>query len=108
MVAKTDASADSIQPLPNLDRNILQGNSLLSPTDFLGDNRADVYRQWVYALRAQSDLIERYRNAPHGERAQVARLIRANDSRLASELLAKAIDLDELQQEQPCAPTRDP
>jgi len=97
----------NIQPLPNLDRNILQGNSLLSPTDFLGDNRGDVYRDWVYALRAQADLIARYRNAPHRERAQVSRLIRANDGRLASELLAKAIDLDEREQEILCAPQRD-
>jgi hypothetical protein len=107
IVSRTDDSIEAIEPLPNLDRNILQGNSLLSPTDFLGDNRADVYREWVYALRAQSDLIERYRNAPHRERAQVARLIRANDGRLASELLAKAIDLDEAEQEQLCAPQRD-
>ena len=107
IVSQTDESIGDIEPLPNLDRNILQGNSLLSPTDFLGDNRADIYRQWVYALRAQSDLIERYRNAPYRERAQVARLIRANDGRLASELLAKAIDLDEREQEQLCAPQRD-
>jgi hypothetical protein len=107
IVAQTDASADSIQPLPNLDRNILQGNSLLSPTDFLGDNRGDIYREWIYALRAQSDLITRYRNAPHRERASVARLIRANDGRLAAELVAKAIDLDEREQEELCAPQRD-
>ncbi|MEA2237521.1 MAG: hypothetical protein QOC81_2245 [Thermoanaerobaculia bacterium] len=107
IVTQTEAAVDSIEPLPNLDRNILQGNSLLSPTDFLGDNRADVYREWVYALRAQSDLIDRYRNAPHRERASVARLIRANDGRLASELVAKAIDLDEQEQEQLCAPQRD-
>ena len=107
IVSRTDESMDSIQPLPNLDRNILQGNSLLSPTDFLGDNRADVYREWVYALRAQSDLIQRYRNAPHRERALVARLIRANDGRLASDLVAKAIDLDEREQEELCAPQRD-
>ncbi|MEA2336544.1 MAG: hypothetical protein QOE82_551 [Thermoanaerobaculia bacterium] len=107
IVSQTDASVETIQPLPNLDRNILQGNSLLSPTDFLGDNRGDVYREWVYALRAQADLIARYRNAPHRERAQVSRLIRANDGRLASELLAKAIDLDEHEQEILCAPQRD-
>ena len=107
IVSHTDASIDDIQPLPNLDRNILQGNSLLSPTDFLGDNRGDVYREWVYALRAQSDLITRYRNAPHRERAPIARLIRANDARLAGELVAKAIDLDEREQEQLCAPQRD-
>jgi hypothetical protein len=107
IVSQADNDANDIQPLPNLDRNILQGNSLLSPTDFLGDNRGDIYRDWVYALRAQSDLITRYRNAPHRERAQVSRLIRANDGRLASELLAKAIDLDEREQEVLCAPQRD-
>jgi hypothetical protein len=107
IVSHAGHDANEIQPLPNLDRNILQGNSLLSPTDFLGDNRGDVYREWVYALRAQADLIARYRNAPHRERAQVSRLIRANDGRLASELLAKAIDLDEQEQEVLCAPQRD-
>jgi hypothetical protein len=107
IVSQADDDANGIQPLPNLDRNILQGNSLLSPTDFLGDNRGDIYREWVYALRAQADLIARYRNAPHRERAQVSRLIRANDGRLASELLAKAIDLDEHEQEVLCAPQRD-
>jgi hypothetical protein len=107
IVSQTGDDANDVQPLPNLDRNILQGNSLLSPTDFLGDNRGDIYREWVYALRAQADLIGRYRNAPHRERAQVSRLIRANDGRLASELLAKAIDLDEHEQEVLCAPQRD-
>jgi hypothetical protein len=107
IVARTEDDADRAQPLPNLDRNILQGNSLLSPTDFLGDNRGDIYREWIYALRAQSDLIQRYRNAPRQERALVARLIRANDSRLATDLLAKAIDLDEREQAQLCAPQRD-
>jgi len=107
IVSQADDDANDIQPLPNLDRNILQGNSLLSPTDFLGDNRGDVYREWVYALRAQADLIARYRSAPHRERAQVSRIIRANDGRLASELLAKAIDLDEHEQEVLCAPQHD-
>jgi hypothetical protein len=107
IVSQSGGSIDDIQPLPNLDRNILQGNSLLSPTDFLGDNRGDIYREWVYALRAQSDLIARYRNAPHRQRAAVSRLIRTNDGRLASDLLAKAIDLDEQEQAVLCAPQRD-
>jgi adenine-specific DNA-methyltransferase len=107
IVSQTDEPADCVQPLPNLDRNILQGNSLLSPTDFLGDNRGDIYREWVYALRAQADLIARYRNAPHRERATLARLIRANDRRLTTELLEKAIALDEREQEQLSVPQRD-
>ncbi|HEY6844156.1 MAG TPA: N-6 DNA methylase, partial [Thermoanaerobaculia bacterium] len=42
IVSQRDGAVDSIPPLPNLDRNILQGNSLLSPIDFLGDGRGDV------------------------------------------------------------------
>lgn len=95
IVAPCDKDIESVPPLPNLDRNILQGNSLLAPTDFLGDARGDIYRQWVYALRAQRDLLDRYRRATHDERPALARLIRENDRRLAAELLAKAVDVDE-------------
>jgi hypothetical protein len=107
IVSRSDEEIASIPPLPNLDRNILQGNSLLSPTDFLGDNRGDVYRDWRNALRAQTDLIARYRGAPQKERPSLARLIRANDQRLASELLCKAIDLDESELQRLAAPQRD-
>src|SRR5213076_305531 len=72
IVSRSDEEIASIPPLPNLDRNILQGNSLLSPTDFLGDNRGDVYRDWRNAVRAQSDLIARYRGAPQKERPSLA------------------------------------
>jgi len=95
IVAPCDREIEGVPPLPNLDRNILQGNSLLAPTDFFGDARGDIYRQWVYALRAQRDLLERYRRATHVERPALARLIRENDRRLAAELLAKAVDVDE-------------
>src|SRR5213075_1868381 len=95
IVSRSGEEIASIPPLPNLDRNILQGNSLLSPTDFLGDHRGDIYRDWVWALRAQRDVIERYRTAPASERPALARVVRENDRRLASELLAKAIDADE-------------
>ena len=107
IVSRTDDEIAAIPPLPNLDRNILQGNSLLSPTDFLGDNRGDVYRDWRTALRAQGDLIMRYRGAPQKERPALSRLIRANDERLASELLAKSIDLDETELQRLAAPQRD-
>ena len=95
IVAQADTSIEAVPPLPNLDRNILQGNSLLSPTDFLGNARGDVYRQWRYAIRAHSDLVTRYRNAPQHERPSLARLLRASDCRLATELLSTAIDRDE-------------
>jgi hypothetical protein len=105
--ADFDADFDAIEPLPNLDRNILQGNSLLSPTDFLGDARLGIYAGWLHALRAQRDLLERYRAAPHAERPALYRLIRGNDQRLASELLAKSIDGAERELQLACAPQRD-
>ncbi|HEX6159236.1 MAG TPA: N-6 DNA methylase, partial [Thermoanaerobaculia bacterium] len=48
IVANSTATIEEVEPLPNLDRNIMQGNSLLAPTDFLGDARADIYHQWLY------------------------------------------------------------
>lgn len=95
IVSGSDATIDTVEPLPNLDRNILQGNSLLSPTDFLGDARMDIYVDWVAALHAQRDLLERYRGAPFSQRPALYRVIRGNDQRLASELLARTIDVSE-------------
>jgi adenine-specific DNA-methyltransferase len=107
IVSGTDCAIDDVPPLPNLDRNILQGNSLLSPTDFLGDSRGDIYRDWLVILRAQEELIARYRNASHQERPALARLIRGNDLRLAQELLVRAIEADEEALRVITAPQRD-
>ncbi len=87
--------------------NILQGNSLLSPIDFLGGARIDVYRDWVSALHTQDDLVARYRAAPASERPNLARVIRSADCRLATALLQKAIDADEGELQQLAAPQRD-
>jgi hypothetical protein len=107
IVSASDATAETIEPLPNLDRNILQGNALLSPTDFLGDARTDIYNDWLVALRAQSELLERYRTAPHAQRPALYRLIRGNDQRFASELLARSVDDLERELRLACAPQRD-
>lgn len=107
IVSGSDATLENVEPLPNLDRNILQGNSLLSPTDFLGEGRMDVYRDWLHALRAQRDLLERYRSAPFAQRPALYRVIRGNDQRLASELLARTIDDAERELQHACAPQRD-
>ncbi|HEX8618151.1 MAG TPA: N-6 DNA methylase [Thermoanaerobaculia bacterium] len=107
IVSGSDAAIEDVAPLPNLDRNILQGNALLSPTDFLGDARTDIYNDWLVALRAQGDLLERYRTAPHAQRPALARLIRSNDQRLASELLARSIEGAERELQHACAPQRD-
>ena len=107
IVSGSDAGIDDVEPLPNLDRNILQGNSLLSPTDFLGDGRMDIYRDWLTAVRAQRDLLERYRTAPFTQRPALYRVIRGNDQRLASELLAKTIDVSEAELRHASAPQKD-
>jgi hypothetical protein len=95
IVSTGETSVDEVPPLPNLDRNVLQGHSLLSPIDFLGDQRLDVYRDWVYALRQQADLISRYRTAAQAQRPALQRMIRTNDRRLAGDLLAGSIANDE-------------
>lgn len=107
IVSGTDCAIEEVEPLPNLDRNILQGNTLLSPTDFLGDARMDIYARWLFGLRAQRDLIERYRTAPHAQRPSLHRLIRGNDQRLAGELLSRAIADAEKDLQSASAPQRD-
>jgi hypothetical protein len=107
IVSDTDAAIEEIAPLPNLDRNILQGNSLLSPTDFLGDARTDIYGEWLQALRAQADLVERYRTAPHAHRPALNRIIRGNDQRLAAELLGRCVEHAERELQTATAPRRD-
>jgi hypothetical protein len=107
IVSATDLAIEDVEPLPNLDRNILQGNSLLSPTDFLGDARGDIYRDWLVALRAQRDLIDRYRTAPQSHRPAICRVIRGNDQRLAMELLSRVIESNESDLQHAVAPRRD-
>jgi hypothetical protein len=107
IVSGSDATIEQVEPLPNLDRNILQGNALLSPTDFLGDARTDIYRDWLVALRSQQDLLDRYRTSSHAQRPALYRIIRGNDQRLASELLARSVDHVEEELRHACAPQRD-
>jgi len=107
IVAGSDAPIENVEPLPNLDRNIMQGNSLLSPTDFLGDGRMDIYADWLHALRAQRELVDRYRRAPFTQRPALARIIRGNDRRLAAELLSRTIEVSERDLAVASAPQRD-
>jgi methylase of polypeptide subunit release factors len=93
IVSSSAATLDSVDPLPNLDRNILQGDALLGPLDFLAD-RIDVYRQWSYALRARKELLDRYRHALPDEKPALCRSIRESDQVLAVTLLASALRSD--------------
>jgi hypothetical protein len=107
IVSADNATLETVRPLPNLDRNILQGNSLLSPLDFLGSARGDIYREWAYGIRAQQSVIARYRRAPKAERPALYRLLRANDQRLAADLLRRQIEADESELQRAIAPRRD-
>ncbi len=91
IVSDSDRDIDSVEPLPNLDRNILQGNSLLSPLDFLGNATREVYAQWSHALHARADLLAEYRHAPASRRPAIYQEIRESDRSLALALLQKAI-----------------
>jgi hypothetical protein len=95
IVSASPDALDGVEPLPNLDRNILQGNSLIGPTDHLGNARADVYRGWLSALKTQKNLVDRYRSSPREGRPALARLLRAHDLQIAGELLSRSIELDE-------------
>jgi N-6 DNA Methylase len=96
-----------VRPLPNLDRNVLQGNSLLGPMDFLGSGALDVYRSWLAALRGQSAMVARYRHAPGAQRPELYRQIRENDERLAADLLQHSLDRDEAEVRLLMAPAPD-
>ncbi|MGK2858764.1 MAG: Eco57I restriction-modification methylase domain-containing protein [Thermoanaerobaculia bacterium] len=94
IVSASEHDARSVPPLPNLDRNVLQGNSLAGPLDFLGGARAAIYRDWSRALRAREDLVTRYKHAPWGQRDALARALRESDLVLSSTMLEKSLDAD--------------
>lgn len=91
-----DSASDAdLLPLPNLDRNIFQGNSLFAPIDFLVTDRADLYRDWLHALRGRRELIDTYRGAPCSIKRTLGETIRKGDSELAAAFLRRAIDMYE-------------
>ncbi|HXI13062.1 MAG TPA: DNA methyltransferase [Thermoanaerobaculia bacterium] len=95
IVTDSSASAASVRPLPNLDRNILQGNALLSPLDFLGAGRISLYQKWSCALQLRKGMTERFRHAPPDERPHLYRVLRKGDEELAAAMLEHAITEDE-------------
>lgn len=93
IVSSASATLDSVDPLPNLDRNVLQGDALLGPLDFLTE-RIDLHRQWSYALRGRGELLDRYRHALPQEKPALCRAIRESDQVLAVTLLGAALRAD--------------
>ena len=77
-----------VEPLPNLDRNILQGNSLLGPMDLFATSGPELFREWSLELRERSKTIDRYRSCPPEEKSSLCSELRKSDIDLASRLLA--------------------
>lgn len=100
IVSDTDCNVAEVPPLPNLDRNVMQGNSLLAPSDWLADGRREIYREWAYALRSRRDMLAEYRHARHGLKPVMARQLRDGDLRLASALVQQSLDRDTVELEQ--------
>ncbi|MHB8999976.1 MAG: Eco57I restriction-modification methylase domain-containing protein [Thermoanaerobaculia bacterium] len=94
IVAGSRHSIDEVPPLPNLDRNILQGNSLLAPVDFLSDGPRGLYAAWRRSIHGMAELLERYRHAPRDEKPQLYRTLRALDGKLAASLLRQSLEND--------------
>ncbi|HUF16584.1 MAG TPA: N-6 DNA methylase, partial [Thermoanaerobaculia bacterium] len=105
IVSESDAEIDSIPPLPNLDRNILQGSALLGALDFLGDGRGEIYREWSYALRARALMLGNYRRCSTDAKPHLSRALREADRSLAEALIGKAISADRAELRRPDAQT---
>ncbi|MGH9459232.1 MAG: Eco57I restriction-modification methylase domain-containing protein [Thermoanaerobaculia bacterium] len=92
VVAAWNGPPMAVEPLPNLDRNILQGDALLGPLDWPEATRPGMYRDWAFALRAREQLAARYRAARSAERATLCRALRDSDRDLALGFLDRSIE----------------
>lgn len=94
IVSGSELDADEVPPLPNLDRNVLQGDSLVGPLDFLSGEAGDIYRDWVRGLNDREHLLHAYRRSSSTRRQKLAARLRESDRSLARALLSRSIDRD--------------
>lgn len=87
IVAPLECPIEEVPTLPNLDRNVMQGNSLIDPIDLHGDVSATVHRKWSTAVARNGELVSRYRNADSRTRAAILPAILEGDRRLADAIL---------------------
>lgn len=80
LVADDDASWPDILPLPNLDQNLRQGDSLLSPLDAAG---AEQFPSAGQRFRAVAEQRVKYFAATGREKAALAQDLRAQERRIA-------------------------
>lgn len=88
LVVDDDATWESVAPLPNLDQNLRQGDSLLSPLDLTGAARAP---NAAGRLRAVAERRSAYFAATGREKSALARDIRREERALAAESADAAI-----------------
>jgi len=80
MVTESDAAWDAVAPLPNLDLNLRQGDSLVSPLDLAGGAPAPALSR---RLRAVAERRTEYFAATGRHKASLARRIRADERAIA-------------------------
>jgi hypothetical protein len=95
IVAPDDHEIDALQPLPNLDRNIFQGNSLVDPVDALADAPLAIHRDWSIRLRQRHAALRLYRHGSRDEKRAALKQIRAEDQRIYCELLSEHVAAEE-------------
>lgn len=83
IVVDERAAASDVAPLPNLDWNVRQGDSLVSPLDADGPSGRPRRRAWSAVAEQKA----RYFTATGGEKAAIARTLRADERRIALAVL---------------------
>jgi len=99
IVSESSAGIEDVPPLPNLDRNIQQGNALLGPLDSFAVGRRQTYAEWSYALQARKTLLTAYRSESPGDRPAALRALRKSDLTLAAQLLERDIAADQAERD---------
>lgn len=90
IVAPLGGDDGELEPLPNLDRNIYQGNSLIDPADALVDSPLTIHRDWSIRVRQRTASLRLYRHGTRDEKRAALTQIRAEDRRVYRELLERA------------------
>lgn len=99
IVSESSGGIEDVPPLPNLDRNIQQGNALLGPLDSFAAGRRQTYAEWSYALQARKTLLTAYRSESPGDRPAALRALRKSDLTLAAQLLERDIAADQAERD---------
>lgn len=88
VVASESADWRDVQPLPNLDRNIAQGDTLVSPLDLRAELHVDVTPE---GAAVTSPELTEYRRSSGMERVRYRRLLARRDRARALQLVNEAI-----------------